>query len=175
MSPRFQPPRPSFLLMHLLGVVNRWFMLLGLPVLQRVPIIRDLPLVRGRFRIRRIDFPKADRERLERAVNPNTAAFVGPNHPEFGFDWMMDKHIQTMVGPRMASWASHGIVATAPGFWTRNNLVAHNGGEQAMEYSVQSALRGDGVLLHPEGAVHWTADLIHPLYRGIAEMACMAA
>jgi hypothetical protein len=175
MSRTFQPPRPNFLLMWLLGIINRWWMLLGLPWLRHIPLIRDLPVVRGRFRIRRIDFPPADRERLLRGVNRNTAAFVAPNHPEFGFDWMMDKHIQTLVAPRMASWASHGIVASAPAFWTRNNLIAHSGGDAAMEFSVKWALQGDGVLLHPEGTVRWTGDVVHPLFSGIAEMACMAA
>jgi hypothetical protein len=175
MSRTFQSPRPNFLLMRLLGIVNRWWMLLGLPGLRHVPLIRDLPVVRGRFRIRRIDLPRADEKRLRTAVNRNTAAFVAPNHPEFGFDWMMDKHIQTLVAPRMASWASHDIIASAPVFWTRNNLIAHNGGDAAMELSVKWALQGDGVLLHPEGTVHWTGDVIHPLFRGMAEMACTAA
>src|SRR3954464_7416630 len=86
----FQSPRPNFVLMRVLGVVNRWMMLLGLPVLRHIPLIRDLPLVRGYFRVRSVDLPPADLERLQRAVNRNTAAFVAPNHPEFGFDWMMD-------------------------------------------------------------------------------------
>jgi hypothetical protein len=161
--------------MWVLGFINRWRMLEGLPILRRIPIIRDLPLVRGHFRVRAIDFPHRDRARFLAAVNPNTAAFVGPNHPEFGFDWMMDKRLQTMAAPRMASWASHGIIASAPWFWTRNNLIAHNGGEAAMEHSVAWALQGDGVLLHPEGTVRWTGDVVHPLFHGIAEMACAAA
>src|SRR5213075_1712324 len=32
-----------------------------------------------------------------------------------------------------------------------------------------------GVLLHPEGSVHWTGNRIHPLFNGIADMACEAA
>jgi hypothetical protein len=122
-----------------------------------------------------MDLPQPDLERLQRAVRPETAAFLGPNHPEFGFDWMMDKEISTMVAPRMASWAAANIIATAPAFWLRNNLIANTGGDAAMDYSVRKALEGDGVLLHPEGSVHWTANQVHPLFNGIAEMACEAA
>jgi hypothetical protein len=174
MSRAFQPPRPSRTLMWLLGHVNR-VLLLGLPILRRIPLVRDLPGIRGYFWLRQIDLPDPDRERLQRAVNPGTAAFLGPNHPEFGFDWLMDKEVSTLVAPRMASWASHDIVMSAPRFWLRNNLVSNTGGEAAMEYSVSRALAGDGVLLHPEGSVHWTADKVHPLFNGIAEMACEAA
>jgi hypothetical protein len=131
--------------------------------------------VRGYFRIRGIDLPRHDLDRLRRAVNRSTAAFLAPNHPEFGFDWMMDKELSTLVAPRMASWAAHEIVATAPWFWRRNNLVANDGGDAATAYSVDWALEGNGVLAHPEGMVHWTADRIHPLFGGIAEMAITAA
>jgi hypothetical protein len=171
----FREPRPSRFLMWLLGHVNRWFLLLGLPLLRRIPGIQDLPGVRGYFWVREIDLPQADLERLQRAVHPESAAFLGPNHPEFGFDWMMDKEISTRVAPRMASWAAANIIDTAPGFWLRNNLIANTGGEAAMKYSVDRALAGDAVLLHPEGSVHWTASRIHPLFGGIAEMACEAA
>jgi hypothetical protein len=161
--------------MSFLGFVNRWFLLYGVPGLRRLPFIRELPVVRGRFRIRALDFPASDRERLGAVVNERTAAFIAPNHPEFGLDWMMDKEISTLVAPRMASWASRGIVASAPRFWTRNNLVANDGGDAARRYSVAWALRGHGVLLHPEGSVHWTANKIHPLFHGIADMATEAA
>jgi hypothetical protein len=161
--------------MWLLGFVARWSMLRGLPVLRRIPIVRDLPLVRGHFRIREIDFPRADRERLTRAVNKNTAAFIAPNHPEFGLDWMIDKEISTAVAPRMASWAAREIVGVAPAFWSRNNLVSNDGGDAAIDHSVRWALAGNGVLLHPEGSVHWTGGHVHPLFSGIAEMATEAA
>jgi hypothetical protein len=161
--------------MWLLGFLNRWFLLRGLPVLRRIPLVRELPLVRGHFRIRAFDFPNADRDRLRSVVNRGTTAFLGPSHPEFGLDWMMDKEISTLVAPRVASWASHGIVMSAPAFWASNNLVSNGGGDAAKEYSIGWAMRGHGVLLHPEGTVHWTADTIHPLFHGIAEMAVEAA
>jgi hypothetical protein len=175
MSREFQEPRPSRGLMWLLGFVNRWFLLLGLPGLRRIPVVRDLPGVRGYFWVRRLDLPEPDLERLRRAVNPDTAAFIGPNHPEFGFDWMMDKELSTRIAPDMASWAAAEIIGTAPGFWLRNNLIANTGGREAMRYSVDRALAGDAVLLHPEGSVHWTGARVHPLFGGIAEMACEAA
>jgi hypothetical protein len=175
MSREFREPRPSRFLMWLLGFLNRWFLLLGLPLLRGIPWIRDFPGVRGYFWVRDIDLPLPDLERLQRAVNPETAAFLGPNHPEFGFDWMMDKQISTMVAPGMASWAASNIIATAPGFWLRNNLISNTGGEAAMNYSIERALAGEGVLLHPEGSVHWTGNRIHPLFSGIADMACEAA
>ena len=125
MPRKFQEPRPSRFLMWLLGYFNRWFLLLGLPVLRRIPLIRDLPGIRGYFWLREFDLPLPDLDRLQRAVNPDTAAFLGPNHPEFGFDWMMDKEISTRIAPRMASWAAANIIATAPGFWLRNNLIAN--------------------------------------------------
>ena len=175
MPRKFQEPRPSHFLMWLLGYVNRWFLLLGLPILRRIPFLRDLPGIRGYFWVREIDLPLPDLERLQRAVQPDTAAFLAPNHPEFGFDWMMDKEISTRVAPGMASWAAANIIDTAPGFWLRNNLIANTGGEDAMRYSVDRALAGDGVLLHPEGSVHWTGNRIHSLFSGIADMACEAA
>ena len=168
-------PNPNAALMHALGFVNRWFLLRGAPVLRSIPFVRTLPLGRGYFGVRRLDIPRADLERLERAVNRDTAAFLGPNHPEFGTDWMIDKEISTLVSPLMASWADRGIVAAAPGFWGRNNLVANDGGEDAKNYSIECALRGEGVLLHPEGTVRWTGDLVHALFPGIAQMALAAA
>ena len=166
-------PTPSPLLMWALNAVNRW-LLFGLPVLRRVPFIRDLPFVHGHFWVRSIDLPACDRATLCAAVNPGTVAFMGPNHPEFGTDWLMDKEISTVVAPRMASWADRGIVAAAPRFWGMNNLIGNDGGEDAKEYSVAWAGKGEGVLLHPEGSVRWTNDTVHMLYPGIAQMALKA-
>jgi hypothetical protein len=161
--------------MWVLGVVNRWLFLKGIPILRKIPVVRDLPFVHGYFWIRGVDLPAADRSNLDRAVNPGTAAFLGPNHPEFGTDWLIDKEVSTYCAPRMASWADRGIVAAAPSFWGRNNLIANDGGDQAKEYSVRWAIDGEGVLLHPEGTVRWTNDVVHPLFPGIAQMATKAA
>ncbi|MEP6729590.1 MAG: hypothetical protein ABJE10_03075 [bacterium] len=172
---RWSLPRPNAALMWLMGVVNRWFFLCGLPVLRLIPFVRDLPLVHGYFWIRAIDLPAADRRAFENAVNRGTVAFMGPNHPEFGTDWLIDKELSTLVAPRMASWADRGIVSAAPGFWGMNNLVANDGGEAAKDYSVAWAMKGEGVLLHPEGQVRWTNDRVHALFPGIAQMAMKAA
>ena len=170
----FPTPRPNALLMWVLGYINRWFILRGLPVLRHIPGIRNLPGIRGYLRVR-LDLPQADRDRLTSAVNPETAAFLSPNHPEFGADWMIDKEISTLVAPEMASWAANEIIRGAPSFWRANNLVSNAGGDAAMEYSIGWALAGKGVLLHPEGSVHWTADKVHQLFPGIAEMATETA
>jgi hypothetical protein len=161
--------------MRTLGIVNRWFFLHGLPGLRAIPGVRDLPLGRGYFWVRALDMPAADRERLRRAVSRYTVAFLGPNHPEFATDWLIDKELSTDVAPLMASWADRGIIAGAPRFWGMNNLVANDGGDSAKEYSIECALRGDAVLLHPEGTVRWTNDRVHPLFPGIAQMAIKAA
>lgn len=168
-------PRPNTALMWMLGILNRWFLLQGLPVLCMIPIVRDLPLIHGYFWVRSLDLPASDRRNLENAVNRETVAFMGPNHPEFGTDWMIDKEVSTIVAPRMASWADRGIVAAAPRFWGMNNLIANDGGEAAKDYSIEWALESEGVLLHPEGTVRWTNDHVHPLFPGIAQMAMKAA
>ena len=99
--------------MRVLGVVNRWM------------------LLPGRSRVSTIEFPEADRRRLAGAVNRSTAAFLAPNHGEFGVDWLLDKEISRQAAPRMAAWAAHEIIAAAPWFWTRNNLVSNRGGAAA--------------------------------------------
>lgn len=170
----FPTPRPNPALTWVVGFVNRW-VLLGLPVLRYIPGLRDVPGIRGYLRIRRLDLPYADRARLRRAVNPSTAAFVAPNHPEFGLDWTIDKEISARFAPNMAFWAAHEIIDSQPAFWRANNLIANNGGEAAMEYSVRWALAGNGVLLHPEGAVRWTSDRVQSLFGGVAELAIETA
>lgn len=159
--------------MNVLTFVNR-LLLFGVPVLRRIPFVRDLKFVHGYFWIRQIHIPACDRATLCAAVNFGTVAFIGPNHPEFGTDWLVDKEISTYVAPRMASWADRGIVAAAPKFWGMNNLIANDGGDDAKEYSIGWAGRGEGVLLHPEGSVRWTNDAIHSLFPGIAQMALKA-
>jgi hypothetical protein len=56
--------------------------------------------------------------------------------------------------------------------------LPHNpggGGGGGKAYSVEWALAGKNVLLHPEGAVGWHGDLIGHLYNGAVEMAIEAA
>ena len=137
------------------------------------PINRHLVLPRL-LRLRALDFPRADLERLRAAVNPATAAFLGPNHPEFMTDWMLDKEVSRRVSPLMAHWASYEIVNQTPlaqRFWLANNLIANAPGGGGREYSIRWALAGHGVLLHPEGTATWQADRVGALVPGIVDMA----
>lgn len=165
MSARFDPrayrdPSPRPWLMRLLGPVNR-HVVLG-------------PLLR----LRRFDLPRADLARLEAAVNPRTVAFLGPNHPEFLTDWMIDKEISRRVSPLMAHWAAYDIVNGSPlsqPFWLANNLIANAPGGNGKDYSIRWALAGHGVLLHPEGGATWQGDRVGPLLPGIVDMAWESA
>ena len=76
-------------------------------------------------------------------------------------DWLLDKVISDEVAPNMASWAAADIVnGPMRSFWLKNNLIANNGGQEAKDYSVNWALQGHGVLLHPELVVE--VALIRP-------------
>ena len=152
----YRAPRPAPWLIHLLGPVNRF---LGLGAL---------------LRLREIDFPARDRARLRSAVNRNTAAFIGPHHPEFATDWLLDKEISRVCSPLMAHWAAWEIVNVnrpAQEFFLRNNLIANTPGGGGREYSMAWACRGHGVLLHPEGTASWHGDHVGRLVPGIVDMA----
>ena len=152
----YRDPRPSDALIRAIGPVNRHLVL------------------RGVMKLSDIDFPSADVERLRSAVNPDTAAFLGPNHPEFFTDWMIDKEVSRRVSPLMAHWAAYDIVNQNPWaqwFWLRNNLIANAPGGGGKDYSVRWALAGHGVLLHPEGTATWQGDRVSPLVPGIVDMA----
>jgi hypothetical protein len=178
----FVPPRPSPLLIRTLVPVNRVLCLGGIPGLRALPGLRRIPGIRGLCDVVAVDLPRADHDRLLLAVNPSTAAFIAPNHPEFFTDWMLDKELSARVAPLMASWATHDVVngmgRIAQCFWLKNNLIAQipgAGGEAGRAYSIEWALQGHGVLLHPEGAVGWHADYVAPLFPGIVDMAVRAA
>lgn len=178
---QFAKPTPSKTLMWMLGPVNRVMNLGGIPFLRNIPLLNSIPGVTGITNIRHISLPKADLNRLKVAVNPQTAAFIGPNHPEFYTDWMLDKHISTLVAPTMASWATHTVVngmgKIGQKFWLLNNLIAQipgTGGKDGKEYSVEWSKKGNAVLLHPEGTVHWTSDRVHKIFPGIVDMAVEA-
>lgn len=164
-SRRFSPldyvdPSPQPWLVHLLGAVNRGFI---------------LPLL---LKLRRFDLPAADEQRLRAAVNPGTVAFLGPSHPEFLTDWMVDKELSRIVSPLMAHWASYEIVNMSPpvrAFWLANNLIANVPGGGGKAYSVRWAQAGHGVLLHPEGTATWQGERISTLLPGLVDMALDAA
>ena len=156
----YRDPSPSPLLMKLMGHLNRFV------VLPRV------------IRLAGVDLPAADQRRLERAVNPDTAAFLAPGHPEFMTDWMIDKEISRRFAPMMASWAAQDIVNSsrmAQRFWLANGLIANTPGGGGKAYSLRCARAGRGVLLHPEGAVNWQAERIWPLHPGAIDMATSLA
>ncbi len=178
----FAPPTPSRIQFHILTPVNRWLFLGGIPLLRSIPVIGNVPGIRGMANIPKIIFPKADKERLGRAVSVKNACFMVPNHPEFFTDWMLDKEIMSRLAPTTASWATHDIVNGmgngAQKFWLKNNLIAQipgAGGAAGKAYSVDWALAGKNVLLHPEGAVGWHGDLIGHIYPGAIDMAIKAA
>jgi hypothetical protein len=151
----YRDPAPAPWLIHAMGVINRFGILPGL-------------------KLRGFELPAADLERLRAAVSPGTAAFLGPVHPEFLTDWMVDKELSRRVSPLMAHWASYEIVNASPlarAFWLANNLIANVPGGGGKEYSVRWALRGHGVLLHPEGTATWQAERVAELLPGIVDMA----
>ncbi len=178
----FKKPQPSARLASFLTPVNRWLFLGGIPGLRSVPGLRRIPGIRGLTNIQKIDFPKADELRLADAVSTKNVCFMVPNHPEFFTDWMLDKEIMSRLAPKAASWATHDVVngmgEGAQKFWLKNNLIAQipgAGGAEGKAYSIEWALKGHGVLLHPEGAVGWHGDLIGRLYTGAVDMAIAAA
>jgi hypothetical protein len=177
----FVPPRPSPALIDLLTPVNRLLCLHGVPWLRCTPGLRRIPGIRGLCDVVDIELPRADEDRMLLAANPSTAAFIAPNHPEFFTDWMLDKELSGRIAPMMASWATHEVVNGMGGlaqcFWLKNNLIAQipgEGGDAGRTYSVEWALQGHGVLLHPEGTVGWHADHVAPLFPGVVEMAMRA-
>ncbi len=156
----YRDPRPWPALIRALGPINRHL------------------LLRRLLRLAEFRVPDADLARLRASVHPDTTAFLGPNHPEFMTDWLVDKEISRLVSPLMAHWASYEIVNGSPlaqRFWLANNLVANVPGGGGKAYSVRWALAGHGVLLHPEGTATWQSDRVGPLLPGIVDMAWTAA
>lgn len=177
----FVKPTPNNKVMNLLVHVNRFINLKGISLLKWIPLVNKMPIIRGFCDITKIEFNPNDESKLKSYIQPNTVAFIGPNHPEFYTDWMLDKEISARVAPKMASWATHEVVngmgKTMQNFWLKNNLIAQipgSGNKEAKDYSIEHALNGHAVLLHPEGHVGWHSDVIAPLFSGIFEMAYQA-
>ena len=176
----FVAPKPNRFLIRLMTPVNRALMLKGFPLLRDVPLLNRVAGIRGIANVRHIDFPDADRARLAAVCGKGKATFLTPNHPEFFTDWMIDKEIVSKVAPLTASWATNGVVnglgRIAQKFWLANNLIAQIPGnsDSARGHSIDWAVKGNGVLLHPEGAVGWHGDWVAPLMPGAAEMAVAA-
>lgn len=176
----FVAPRPNRAMIAAMSRVNRVLMLKGLPLLRDIAPLNRVPGLRGLASVRHMAFQDADRERLKALAGPGKAVFFLPNHPEFFTDWMIDKEIISRVAPLAASWATNGVVngmgRLAQKFWLANNLVAQIPGDAApaKAHSVDWALKGHGVLLHPEGGVGWHGDHVAPLMPGAADMAVEA-
>lgn len=172
----FVAPRPNPALIRAMTSVNRIVMLRGIPGFRDLLPFNRLAGLRGVANVRHIDFPDADLERLKASCGAGKATFITPNHPEFFTDWMIDKEIVSQVSPLTASWATNGVVnglgRLMQKFWLANNLIAQIPGNSgaAKEHSVAWALKGHGVLLHPEGGVGWHANIVAPLLPGAVEM-----
>ncbi|MBB6411143.1 hypothetical protein [Mesorhizobium sangaii] len=172
----FVAPRPNPALIRAMTSVNRIVMLRGIPGFRDILPFNRLAGLRGVANIRHIDFPDAGLERLNASCGAGKATFITPNHPEFFTDWMIDKEIVSQVSPLAASWATNGVVnglgRLMQKFWLANNLIAQIPGNSgaAKEHSVAWALKGHGVLLHPEGGVGWHANIVAPLLPGAVEM-----
>jgi hypothetical protein len=164
----FVPPKPKKWLIRAMTPINRRFMLRGFLGL------------RGVCDIRTIDFPDSDQARLAAVCGQGKATFVTPNHPEFFTDWMLDKEISARLFPDAAFWATNSVVnglgKLTQRFWLANNLIAQIPGNSAPArgHSIDWALRGNVVLLHPEGSVGWHSNHVAPLMPGAVEMAVEA-
>ena len=176
----FIEPTPKPWLMNLLAPVSELVLLKGLPVLRDLPFLRNFPGIRGLAKVPEIDFPVRDQQQLKKLQGQNAATFFLPNHPEFFTDWMIDKYVLSRIAPRAACWASGSIVngmgSLMQRFWLSNNLIAQVPGQshKAKHYSINSALKGEGVLLHPEGKVNWFSNTISPMFSGAGEMSINA-
>ncbi|PBB81007.1 hypothetical protein CK218_11475 [Mesorhizobium sp. WSM3879] len=176
----FVAPRPNPALIKVMTIVNRIVMLRGVPGFRDLLPFNRLAGLRGVANIRHIDFPVADQQKLQTCCGEGQATFITPNHPEFFTDWMIDKEIVSRVSPLAASWATHGVVnglgRLMQKFWLANNLIAQIPGnsEAAKAHSVDWALKGHGVLLHPEGSVGWHGNYVAPLLPGAVEMGLAA-
>lgn len=166
--------------MRVMSWVNRVLMLHGIPLLRDVPLLRRIPGIRGLTDIREIIVDPAEIDALKQTYDSKNIVFIVPNHPEFFTDWMLDKDIISRCAPMTACWATNGIVNGTGNFgqkfWLWNNLIAQIPGNSAdgKAYSVEWALKGYPVLLHPEGSVGWHSNYVAPLMSGAGEMALEA-
>jgi hypothetical protein len=175
---KFVKPTPNKMVINSLTIANKFINLYGFPILRLIPFLNKIPGIKGFCRIGEINFSDKDRVTLRQYLNSDNAFFIVPNHPELYTDWMIDKYICGKYAPQTACWATHEIVngmgPKMQKFWLNNNLVAAipgSGNEEAKQYSIDSALKGEGVLLHPEGKVNWTSDYVQKVFPGCIEMA----
>lgn len=172
----YQSPRPNPLVMVLMTMLNRYWLFGGVPVLRSIPGVNHLPMVKG-FKLKQVEIPAEDLQLLQEATDPQKNIFIlTPNHPEFFTDMLTDKKVSELAAPSMA-WMAAAKIVNGPQkrFMLANNIIANNGKEKSKEDSVSAALKGQGMLLHPEGHTMWHGDKVHPLMPGAVQMAIMAA
>jgi hypothetical protein len=177
---QFVAPKPWPAFSKAMSWVNRVLMLHGIPLLRDIALLKRIPGIRGLTDIRRIAVDNVEVQELKLLCESGAAVFILPNHPEFFTDWMMDKEIISRCCPDAASWATNGVVNgmgdAMQKFWLWNNLIAQIPGDSsaAKNHSVDWALKGNAVLLHPEGSVGWHSNWVAPLMPGAADMALEA-
>lgn len=174
----FIPPRPSPRLMRVVDAFNRKLLLSGVPGMRSLPWFKNIPLIAGVAKIRHLDFLEPDLARLRELLAPGGVTFVAANHPEFFTDWVIDRELAARFAPEMATWLPAPLVnGNFQSFWLRNNCIPSlvgPDGNPAKVHSLDWALQGKGVLLHPESSSGWHGDEIAPIYPSIAEMAIRA-
>lgn len=132
-----------------------------------------------RAKITSFDWPENQKNKLKACIKENRAVFLTPSHPEFMTDWAVDKWVIDHYAPKALSWAAPFILKGPiwiQKFWSYNGLIAavkNKSGEinPAVQFSVDAALSGTPILLHPEGAVNWNPQEIGSLRLGAAQMA----
>lgn len=176
----FVKPKPNKMMISLLEPLNNYGFLMGVPLLNKIPLIKNIPLIgKGLCHINKFTYHENTINNIKSI--DKYISFVGPNHPEFFTDWMLDKYIIGSHFKLMASWATHNIINgmgdMMQKFWLSNNLIAQipkSDNAEGKAYSIEVALSGNPVLLHPEGMVHWSSDHISPIYNGIIDFAIQA-
>jgi hypothetical protein len=172
----FHKPRPVAFIMAISRFMIHHVAFAGIPVLSKIPGFHRLVGWIRACQIHEFDFPKEDLKALQNSINKESTGFLSPNHPEMMTDLMVDWAVGSRVSSRMAFWAARQFVnGPLRPFWIRHNLIANTKCRGPHDYSLESAVRGDGVMLHPEGGVWWTSDRIQPLFPGIASLSLRAA
>ena len=160
----FVPPAPSNWLIRAMTPVNRAVMLKGFAGL------------RGVCDIRTIDFPEGEQAKACRCLRRGQGDFIAPttrNSSPTGCSTRRFPRASARArrfGQRTAS--STGSVTRAEILARQQSDRADSGNsEPAREHSIDWALKGNVVLLHPEGAVGWHGNYVAPLMPGAVEMA----
>ncbi len=167
----FVEPKANRLIMAVTLFLIHHLAYAGLPFLRFfVGLRRFIPFLRG-MDMTGLDLPAADVLRAQKAVQDG-AVYFAPNHPEMFTDWLIDWDVMSKVQRRCAFWGGFDIVNGGLSWlWLRHNLIANTPGGGGKAYSVKVAARGDGVLLHPEGDVAYTARTLQPVFPGVADLA----